>query len=403
MAEGPLTIFIVHPSELLTDHRPHGDGIVAYGFIAELARRGHRVHVACQEVDVRGTLPANVVLHPIVCRKRGIAGWLEYAVRVRMLFRQIHRRERIDVAHQLNPVFSGLSLALLGCSVPIVLGTYVASWPQYELPSTRPWARFLRAAKSAVLRVQQSRAAALLATTRIATETRIVAAPSIRAKVREQKHGVDTALFAPAPQAPSDDAASRTRVLFLANVSPIKGIFTLLDAFGRVREGVPGATLVIGGDARDHLENVRRRIEELGLTACVEMLGNVARNDVPALMHRSAVYCLPSFGDPYATSVIEAFAAGMPVVVTHSGGLAEMVDDLGGFRVTPGEPEELARALVSLLRSPELARRMGAHNRSRAEREFSWDAAVTTLEATYASIVRPVPTAGRIACPPSLS
>jgi glycosyltransferase involved in cell wall biosynthesis len=402
MAQGPLTIFIVHPSELLTDHRPHGDGIVAYGFISELARRGHRVHVACQEVDVRGTLPPNVELHPIVCRKRGIAGWLEYAFRVRMLFRQIDRRERVDVAHQLNPVFSGLSLALLGCNVPIVLGTYVASWPQDAVPSTRPWARFLRAAKNAVLRVQQSRAAALLATTRIATETRIVAAPSIRAKVREQKHGVDTALFAPGPQE-APDAAAPTRVLFLANVSPVKGIFTLLDAFGRVREAVPEATLVIGGDARDHLENVRRRIEELGLTECVDLLGNVARHEVPALMHRSAVYCLPSFGDPYATSVIEAFAAGMPVVVTHSGGLAEMVDDLGGFRVTPGAPEELARALVSILRSPELGRRMGTHNRSRAEREFSWDAAVTTLEATYASIVRPVPTTGRIACPPSLS
>jgi L-malate glycosyltransferase len=402
MAEGPLTIFIVHPSELLTDHRPHGDGIVAYGFIAALARRGHRVHVACQEVDVRGAVPANVTLHPIVCRRSGIAGWLEYAFHVRMLFQRIDRTERIDVAHQLNPVFSGLSLALLGCSVPIVLGTYVASWPQDAPPSTRTSARFLRAAKRAVLRAQQSRAAALLATTRIATETRIVAAPAIRAKVRQQKHGVDTALFAPVTQEPSDPAA-RTRVLFLANVSPVKGIFTLLDAFGRVRESVPEATLVIGGDARNHLANVHRRIDELGLTACVDVLGNVARRDVPALMHRSAVYCLPSFGDPYATSVIEAFAAGMPVVVTRSGGLAEMVDDLGGFRVTPGDPEELARALVSVIRSPELARRMGAHNRGRAEREFSWDAAVTTLEATYASVVRPVSVPGRIACPPSLS
>ncbi|MDB5093089.1 MAG: hypothetical protein JWO85_1190 [Candidatus Eremiobacteraeota bacterium] len=401
MAEGPLTIFIVHPSELLTDHRPHGDGIVAYGFVAALARRGHRVHVACQEVDVRGPVPANVVLHPIACRERGLAGWLEYAFRVRMLFGQIDRRERIDVAHQLNPVFSGLSLALLGCSVPIVLGTYVAPWPQDAPPDTAPWARFLRSAKGAVLLVQQQRAAALLATTRIATETRIVAAPSIRAKVREQKHGVDTALFAPVPQEPHD-AASSTRVLFLANVSPVKGIFTLLDAFGRVRERVPEATLVVAGGGA-HLADVRRRIGELGLNACVDVLGNVAREEVPALMHRSAVYCLPSFGEPYATSVIEAFAAGMPVVVTHSGGLAELVDDLGGFRVTPGDPEELAQALVSVIRSPELARRMGAHNRGRAEREFSWDAAVTTLEATYASVVRPVRAAGRIACPPSLS
>jgi len=159
--------------------------------------------------------------------------------------------------------------------------------------------------------------------------------------VRQQKHGVDTALFAPVPQEPHDPAA-RTRVLFLANVSPVKGIFTLLDAFGRVREAVPEATLVIGGDARNHLANVKRRIEELGLTACVEVLGNVARHDVPALMHRSAVYCLPPIGDSHATSVIESFAPGMPVVVTHSGGCvldtSDAADDLlcvalGGRRI----------------------------------------------------------------------
>ena len=55
-----LRIFVAHPSALLTDHRPHGDGLVAYGFIRGLAERGHELHVAAEEVDLREPPPPNV-------------------------------------------------------------------------------------------------------------------------------------------------------------------------------------------------------------------------------------------------------------------------------------------------------------------------------------------------------
>ena len=58
MASVPLRVFVAHPSALLTDHRPHGDGLVAYGFLRELASRGHELHVAAQAVDLRDPPPA---------------------------------------------------------------------------------------------------------------------------------------------------------------------------------------------------------------------------------------------------------------------------------------------------------------------------------------------------------
>ena len=126
----PLTIFIIHPSELLTDHLPHGDGTVAWGFIRELGRRGHRLHVACEKIDLVVPPPPNVSLHPIRTRARsGAAHALEYKLGCRALFERLRRRTSFDVAHQLNPVFGGLSLALFGTGVPVVLGTYVAAWP----------------------------------------------------------------------------------------------------------------------------------------------------------------------------------------------------------------------------------------------------------------------------------
>ena len=63
-----LTVFIAHPSELLTDHLPHGDGLVSFGFVRRLAERGHDVHVAAQRADIREPL------RPDFARARADAG-----------------------------------------------------------------------------------------------------------------------------------------------------------------------------------------------------------------------------------------------------------------------------------------------------------------------------------------
>ena len=305
----PLTIFIIHPSEVLTDHLPHGDGTVAWGFIRELAGRGHRLHVACERTDLLEPLPVNVSLHPIRTRERaGAAKTLQYMRGCRALFNRLRRRAAFDVAHQLNPVFGGLSLALLGTGVPIVLGPYVAAWPSDcdGPPVAQP--RLSAHLKRMLLYLQQRPAAALLVTTRAALETRIVDTRAIRERVRWQQHGIDVAAFAPPPDGRATALAS-AQILFLANVGIRKGIFTLLEAFARLRVVRPDATLVIAGRGAP-LEQVRLRVAELGVGEAVAVLGNVPRANVAALMHQSAVYCLPSFGEPYGMSAIEAMAAG---------------------------------------------------------------------------------------------
>jgi L-malate glycosyltransferase len=382
-----LTIFIIHPSELLTDHLPHGDGTVAWGFIRELGRRGHRLHVACEKIDLTEPLPPNVSLHLIRTRARsGAARTLEYMLACRALFERLRRQTPFDVAHQLNPVFGGLSLALFGTDVPVVLGTYVAAWPcDWDgLPLVE--GRLSGQLKRALLYLQQRSAAALLVTTRAALDTRIVNTPAIRARVRWQHHGVDAAAFAPVP-ATRTAALASARILFLANVGIVKGIFPLLEAFIGVRAVRPDATLVIGGDG-PILIQVRRRIAELGLGDAVEVLGNVPRAHVAALMHGSAVYCLPSFGEPYGMSAIEAMAAGLPLVVTDRGGLAEVADAQGALYVQPGDVEALATALFTVLASPERARAMGDHNLRRARDVFAWSTVVDSLEAAYAGVKR---------------
>ena len=109
----PLTIFVPHCSNLLTDHHPHGDGLVAHAFVRSLAGRGHVLHVAASEVDLKSPLPPNVHLHTIESVNRG-ALWsrLHYIWQVRKLFLRLGEHAAFDIVHQLNPVYTGISLGL---------------------------------------------------------------------------------------------------------------------------------------------------------------------------------------------------------------------------------------------------------------------------------------------------
>src|ERR1700761_9623972 len=64
----PLNIFMLHPSMILTNHIPSGDGLLAYEFITRLAKRGHNIHVAVSLQDIKGEIPSNLHLHDVATK-----------------------------------------------------------------------------------------------------------------------------------------------------------------------------------------------------------------------------------------------------------------------------------------------------------------------------------------------
>jgi glycosyltransferase involved in cell wall biosynthesis len=381
------TVFIAHASDLLTDHLPNGDGLVAHGFIRELAARGYRLHIATRTVALREALPANAVLHPIPRRfVSDPADRLSYMLAIRRLLARLRRDERIDLVHQMNPVFVGLSLGLLGCGLPVVLGTFVARWPGGEA-SDAGCGRLTRiisaAARWLVILAQQSHASALLITTPAALDR--IAVPSLaRRKTVILRHGIDTALFSPAPH--DAEAAATPTILFYSHLDQRKGVFVLVEAFREVLRHLPACRLTMVGRG-DHEAELRQAVMASGYADRITIRGPVPRSEAPALLRAHSVYCLPSFGEPYATTVLEAMACARPVVITEAGGLPYMVPEAGGLRVPQGDAGALAAALVEILLSPERQRAMGAANRAHIERHHSWGHVVDELESIYARVV----------------
>jgi glycosyltransferase involved in cell wall biosynthesis len=388
---GRPAIFIAHPSDMLTDHLPNGDGLVAFGFIDRLAARGWRLHVAVRRADLRGPLPPNVTLHPIGDgRQDGLASRLRYMADARRLLRRLRRDEPIGLVHQMNPVFAGLSLGLLGCGLPVVLGTYVARWPD-ETEPRGPAARLrdsaARYARWCINFAQQAQASALLMTTPAAADRIALPAAWSQRRMRTVRHGIDTTLFRP-----DADWAERQRgmppsILFYAQVDRRKGVLVLVEAFCRVAQAVPESRLTIVGRG-DHVPEVERAVAEAGLGHRVTLAGRVERHQAPELFRAHAVYCLPSFGEPYATTLLEAMACARPVVVTDAGGLPHMMPEDGGLRVPVGDPDALAGALIALLGSPERRAAMGAVNYTFIQEHCAWDRVVDGLEAVYAEMLQ---------------
>ncbi len=377
------TIFILHPSDLLTDHRPNGDGLIAFGFIRTLADRGHRLLIAVREVDIQQNLPDNVSIYELKQTfTSSPLNRIEYMIRVRSLFGRLRKTESIELLHQMNPVFAGLSLAFVGCRVPIVLGTIVPRWPdewngKSRLAHLRT--KIINVLRSMVLYLQQRHASALLLTSPAALN-KVPAHSGVVHKIFSLQHGIDSKLFR--QKETVDGSHNAFSILFLANISKKKGIFVLLEAFQKVLRQVPICRLIIAGGGPE-FDNVRRTLTALNLTSSVDLLGPVTRLKAVELMRDCGLYCLPSLGEPFATTLIEAMSCGKPVVATNAGGIPYLLPPNGGVLVRPDDVDGLATALLQIVTNEELRREMGNNNRKQVEKSFTWTSVVNNLEAIY--------------------
>ena len=182
-----------------------------------------------------------------------------------------------------------------------------------------------------------------------------------RASIRVLPNPVVVDDFAPAlagrPEVPPDGGT----VLFLGAFGKRKGVYDLLDAMPAVVEARGEVLLDMGGDRE--VAKVRRLVEEKALRGNVRMLGWVSGDDKLAAFTRAHVYVLPSYNEGLPIGVLEAMAAGLPVVTTPVGGIPEVVrDGVNGIIISPGDVRALSAAVLRILDDSELRQRMSEAN-----------------------------------------
>jgi glycosyltransferase involved in cell wall biosynthesis len=207
-----------------------------------------------------------------------------------------------------------------------------------------------------------------------------------RTWVKSVARGADIVLTPPPVTVDVPEVGSKPNlVLFLGRLTAEKGIYDLLEAIAGVRNTVPDVRLVCAGEG-DRVA-VARYARQLGIAEAVNFTGSVGPSGKRALLEHAAVFALPSYAEGLPASLIEAMSAGIPVVASAVGGIAEVVvDGTSGSLVGAGDKKNLERALTRLLVNRALAARMGESARQAATARFAADKALAPLEDLYQSL-----------------
>lgn len=175
-------------------------------------------------------------------------------------------------------------------------------------------------------------------------------------------------------------------VLFLGAFGERKGTFDLIEAGARVAERRPDVVFELGGDQA--VEELRSLIDERGLRDNVRVLGWVRGEEKLDAFRRAHVFTLPSYHEGLPIAVLEALAAGLPLVTTPVGGIPEVIKDgVNGVLVEPGDIRALADGLLRLLDDDGLRRRMGETNTGLALSDHDASVVAHTLCLWYDDIV----------------
>lgn len=270
-----------------------------------------------------------------------------------------------DVVHVHEPLTPSTAMwATLEARAPVVATFHSGASRSRLFDLASPVLR--RIARRLAVRVAVSQVAASFAGARIGGSFEIV------------PNGVDVGRFASAEPA---DLGPGTKLLFVGRLDERKGFPVAVEAFASLAGTHPDLRLVVVGDGpqRDAVQALPAGVRER-----VRMLGAVPNVDLPPISAACDLYAGPSVGgESFGVVLVEAMAAGLPVVASDTPGYDEVIcEGQDGLLVPPRDPAALAAALARVLDDPNLAGRLRTAGRERAA-GFDWTVVVDRIEDLY--------------------
>ncbi|MEO8083090.1 MAG: glycosyltransferase [Ardenticatenales bacterium] len=376
MSDGPAKLRILH---VYKDYPPVFGGIEHH--VRDLAEAqaaaGHDVTVLVTAVHGSTTDDVEHGVRVVRVRRVGTAASTPLAPgMVRRL-----SSARPDITHLHSPYPAGEAAWLLAGHAPMVLSYHADIVRQKRLLLLwRPWQRRVLA-----------RAARIFAASPAVADSSPTLAPW-RDKVALVPYGIDADRFT--LSAAAVEAARRAHrpegadgvIAFVGRLRYYKGLHVLVDALARLPRH--HALIVGNGPEGDAL---RRQAEGLGVDERIRWLGDVDDAQLPAVLAAADAYCLPATArsEAFGIAMLEAMAAGLPVVSTELGTGTSWVnlDGVTGRVVPPDDAAALAEALAACTIPGEAHDRLAAAARRRAIDTFSRPAMVAAIEAAYRAVL----------------
>jgi glycosyltransferase involved in cell wall biosynthesis len=348
---------------------------------------GHDVWVATPPDETAHRIEGHGLRYcPLRVDRKGTNPLAEAATVARLV--QLYREARPDLVHHvtIKPVIYGTIAARI-TGVPAVVNAVAGLGHVFNAHDAR--SRALRELVSAGLRTSLAHPNALTIfqnpDDRAVFLGRHILAEDRTVLIRGS--GVDLATFVPAPVPPGPPV-----VVLASRMIWSKGIGEFVEAARRLKASHGARFALVGDpDPGNPLGVPREQLEAWQREGVVEWWGH--RDDMPAVLASATVVALPSYyGEGVPKVLLEAAAAGRPIVTTDEPGCREAVDDGdNGLLVPARDVAALARAIGALLSDPDRCRAMGARGRQRARDEFSVEGVVERTLALYDAVLASAP------------
>lgn len=355
-----MKIGLVSPYDLAV---PGGVNSHVYHLAENFESMGHEVRVIGPSSDV-SKLDENAIAigRPLLISAGGSIARMTMAPRLAKPVRRVLREESFDVIHVHEPLVSFLPIQFLRFSDVVKVGTFHAA---RDNPA-RLYMYARRLLKNSFRRLDGKIAVSLAA-------MRLVQ-PHFPGYYNIIPNGVDVEHFAGAhaPIRELDDG--KTNILFVGRLEKRKGLRYLLRAFAMVKARRPDTRLVVVGAYGDRQKRgYERWVRESNLKDVV-FSGWASLEGLPRYHASSHIFCAPNTGnESQGIILLEAMAAGLPVVASNIDGFAQVVTEgVEGTLVRPKDDVALGEALLALVDDAGMRREMSARGRERAQ-HFSWE------------------------------
>ncbi len=182
------------------------------------------------------------------------------------------------------------------------------------------------------------------------------------------------------------EVEDRDEILFLGRLAPKKRVSDLVEAFSDIADEYPDTDLVIVGTGPKE-DELQAQANRLGINDRVQFEGRVSDEAIPRYYRRARLFVLPSVWEGHPLTLLEAWAAEVPVITSDVEGIAEFIDhEETGYLVPPKSPPELADALRYALENREETERWASNAYDLVTAEYSWEGVAEQTNEIYERI-----------------
>lgn len=355
-----------------------GGEYIFYQWAADLANKGHEVHVITQNLDGAKSYENHKGMHiyrvgstlnPTGTLPIGIISNLTFLVQSFFLGMKISRKFKIDVIHS-NTYVPVLSAQM--CSTLLQIPHIATIHDVYRTSQKDFWKTW-----SGQKGVSKSMGVLGPVMEKLVTRMHVATFHTVSQKSKQdlESLGVSKVVVIPNGINPNDyhsnGMTKKNQAIFVGRLVFYKNLDVVINAFEKIVKKIPDAKLILVGNGpqRNHLEQL---VEKLGLKSSISFTGMVSDAEKIRLISESAVLLNPSLIEGFGIVVLEGFACGKPVITSDSKPLSDLIDDsVDGYVVPAADADSWAGKIIELFSDDAKAARMGLAGRKKTLADYS--------------------------------